>query len=531
MKKILSFVILFLMLFNPTFFQAKEDYNEISQLEDGVLTVGTNCEYAPYEYVVTEEQKTDTSIPLKGTNTYCDGYDMIWLNKIADELNIEVELVTMDFGGLIPALNSGSIDLIAAAMSPTPERREELDFTNKYYSENLVMSIVTLKDGKYADAKNTEDFNGATISSALGTSNEKILNTMEGVNKYKSLEGVSTLINSTTSGLIDGYLTDHDAAEQEVASNDKLMYVDLNDLYLDPGYTGYAMAAQKDSDDLIQLLNTVIDNVNEDEKNVMMEKAIKNNKKVNGEEEKGFLGSSWDLFVKNRSVYFSGILVTLELAIFGTFFGIIFAFILVLMRIQEVHYKDKLLIKIIKKTVNIIAVTYIAIIRGTPMMVQAMVFFYGIASDFLQPNTAGMIVISFNTAAYVAEILRSGINSMDKGQQEAGRSLGLSNTQVFLNIVIPQTLKNTLPALANQLVLNVKDSSVLSVIAVSELYYSTKQLAASGYEYGEAYFIVAVIYLILTIVLTKLLSLIIKRKVDVDNVSDVMTLQNIEEGV
>ncbi len=531
MKKTLNFIILFSILFSPIVFQAKEEYSGISQLEDGVLQVGTNCEYAPYEYVVTEDQKTGSSIPLKGTNTYCDGYDMIWLNKIADELNIEIELVTMDFGGLIPALNSGSIELIAAAMSPTPERREELDFTNKYYSENLVMSIVTLKDGKYADAQKTADFDGATISSALGTSNEKILSTMEGVNKYKSLEGVNTLINSTTSGLIDGYLTDHDAAQQEVASNDKLTYVDLNDLYLDPGYTGYSMAAQKGSDDLIQLLNTVIDNVNEDQRALIMEKAVENNKKANGEDQKGFLKSTWDLFVNNISVFYSGFLVTLELAIFGTLFGILFAFILVLMRIQEVHYKDKLFIKFIKKIVNIISVTYIAVIRGTPMMVQAMVFYYGLASDILEPNTAGIAVISFNTAAYVAEILRSGINSMDKGQQEAGRSLGLSNTQVFLNIVIPQTLKNTLPALANQLVLNVKDSSVLSVIAVSELYYSTKQIAASGYEYAEAYFIVAIIYLILTILLTKLLSVIIKRKVDVENVDDVMTLQNIEEGV
>ncbi len=180
---------------------------------------------------------------------------------------------------------------------------------------------------------------------------------------------------------------------------------------------------------------------------------------------------------------------------------------------------------------NIIAIIYIDIIRGTPMMVQAMLFFYGIAADIMDPNVAGIFIISFNTAAYIAEILRSGINAIDKGQVEAGRSLGLSNTQTFIYIVIPQTVKNTLPALANELIVNIKDSSVLSVIAVSELFYATKQAASAGYHYTEAYFISAIIYLLLTIILTRLLNYWMKKVLKNDDTDKLMNLQNIEEAV
>ncbi len=501
--------------------------NDIPQLEDGVLSVATNCQYAPFEYTVTEENATDTAVPLVGTNAYCDGYDMQWLKLISEQLDVELEVTSLDFAGLIPALNSGSVDLIASAMSPTPERREEINFTNNYYDENLVMSIVTKSDGKYADAEKSDDFAGAQITYGVGTSNGEILKAVDGVVIADPLEGADTLIQATLSGTVDGYFTDHEAATKQAASNPNLIAVDITEIDIDPAYSGYAMATTKADDSLLVAINEIIATVGSEKAQLMMDEA---NSKVDGTWDgsvvnDSFLVKTWNLFISNKSLYLNGIKTSLVLALFGTIFGAILGFGLVMMRIQTIHYKDKQIIKVVKKSLSIIAIVYIDIIRGTPMMVQAMLFFYGLAANIMEPNTAGIIIISFNTAAYVAEILRSGINGLDNGQVEAGRSLGLTNSQTFIYIVAPQTLKNTLPALANQLVLNVKDSSVLSVIAVSELFYATKQAASAGYLYTEAYFISALVYLVLTIVLTRLLLIIMRRLFNQNEIEKAMTLQ------
>lgn len=526
MKKLTLIFTLLLVLTSNVMYQAKNV--DIPQLEDGVLTVGTNCQYAPFEYTVTADDATDSAIPLEGTNAYCDGYDMQWLQLIGEQLGVDIELTSLDFTGLIPALNSGSIDLIASAMSPTPERREQINFTTNYYDNNLVMSMVTTKSGPYADAKNSKDFAGANISYGVGTSNGDILKSIDGINVANPLEGADTLIQATLAGTVDGYFTDHEAAVKQAASNEDLIAIDITDIDIDPAYSGYAMATTIDDDSLATAINDVINSVSDEDNQAMMDEAsLKVDGTWNSSEvaAQGFLGKTWNLFVTNKSLYIDGIKTTLILALFGTLLGMILGFILVMMRIQEVHYKDKKPVVILKKVVSIIAILYIDLIRGTPMMVQAMLFFYGLAANIMDPNTAGIIIISFNTAAYIAEILRSGINGLDKGQVEAGRSLGLSNSQTFIFIIAPQTIKNTLPALANQLVLNVKDSSVLSVIAVSELFYATKQAASAGYMYTEAYFISALVYLILTVVLTRLLMMIMKKMYSEKDIEEAMTLQ------
>lgn len=525
MKKILLVMLIVASTLGNVKLAAKE--KNIPQLEDGVLSVATNCQYAPFEYTVTADNATDTAVPLEGTNAYCDGYDMQWLQLISQELGVKLEVTSLDFAGLIPALNSGSVDLIASAMSPTPERREEINFTNNYYDENLVMSIVTTTDGEYANAQNSKDFAGAKITYGVGTSNGEILKSVKGINIADPLEGADTLIQATVSGTVDGYFTDHEAATKQAASNDNLTAIDITDIDIDPAYSGYAMATTKADDSLVLAINKIINTIGSNQAQAMMDEA---NDKVDGTWDNSnvnnsFLAKTWNLFITNKSLYLSGIKTTLVLALFGTVLGAIFGFGLVMMRIQTVHYKDKPLVQLTKQVLKVIAIIYIDIIRGTPMMVQAMLFFYGIAANIMEPNTAGIIIISFNTAAYIAEILRSGINGLDSGQVEAGRSLGLSNIQTFIFIVAPQTLKNTLPALANQLVLNVKDSSVLSVIAVSELFYATKQAASAGYMYTEAYFISALVYLILTVVLTRLLLIVMRRLFNQEEIEKAMTLQ------
>lgn len=162
---------------------------------------------------------------------------------------------------------------------------------------------------------------------------------------------------------------------------------------------------------------------------------------------------------------------------------------------------------------------YSLVIRGTPMMVQAMLFKYGcqlllgLNWNTILPGVdtfngwliAGLIVITFNTAAYMGEIVLSGLNGIDDGQLEGAKSLGMSPLQTLFHVTLPQALRNSIPTIGNEWVVNIKDSSVLNVIAVSELFYQAESAASQNYKYMATYLIIAVIYLFLTIVSTLIL--------------------------
>lgn len=216
------------------------------------------------------------------------------------------------------------------------------------------------------------------------------------------------------------------------------------------------------------------------------------------------------LITNYADLFLSGILVTLLIAVVGTLGGTLIGFVLVLLKSVKIHFKDRFAVKIMKKLMHGLATIYIDIVRGTPMMVQASVFYYAIFSK-VSSNIilAGLIIVSFNTAAYIAEIIRSGINALGENQIEAARSLGMSRYQAMRYVIFPQVIKNSLPALSNELIVNVKDSSVLSVIGVMELFYSAKSASSQNYYYEATYLLVAVIYFILTFTLARILARIV----------------------
>ena len=147
------------------------------------------------------------------------------------------------------------------------------------------------------------------------------------------------------------------------------------------------------------------------------------------------------------------------------------------------------------------------------MIVQAMVIYYGSLQAFnidLNSFTAAIIVVSLNTGAYMAETVRGGIQSVDPGQQEGAKALGMSHMLTMITIVLPQTFRNILPQMGNNFIANIKDTSVLNIISVTELFFTTKTVAGSYYKYFEAYTITAVIYLALTIVFNLLFKLLEK---------------------
>lgn len=214
-----------------------------------------------------------------------------------------------------------------------------------------------------------------------------------------------------------------------------------------------------------------------------------------------------------------GVRTTLLVAITGTLAGLVIGLIVGGIRAIRLDFTASDASRITKKIIDGILNVYIGIFRGTPMMVQAL-FIYYLLLDLIHWTylQAAIVVISINTGAYMAEIIRSGIQSVDEGQREAARALGMSNSQTMMEVILPQAIKNAFPAVGNEFIVNIKDSSVLMIISITELMFQAKSIAGSTFLFTETYFIEAVIYFILTTIASIVLNAI-ERHMDNGNVS------------
>lgn len=209
-----------------------------------------------------------------------------------------------------------------------------------------------------------------------------------------------------------------------------------------------------------------------------------------------FIQTIGKLIVRYHSFFEEGIVNTLIIAAFTVFFGTIFGTLMSSMRMSKIL------------PLKWLAVAYIEFIRGTPLMVQLMFIFYGLPMvGFTLPDiswipnfsrfSAGIIAMSINSCAYVAEIIRSGVQAVDVGQMEAARSVGFSHSQAMRLVVLPQAIKNILPALANELVTMVKESSICSVLGMTELIWGAKTVATTTYKTLSPYVLAALVYFVI----------------------------------
>ncbi len=220
-----------------------------------------------------------------------------------------------------------------------------------------------------------------------------------------------------------------------------------------------------------------------------------------------FVGGSLFTLWKYAGLFLDGAVTTVVISMVGTVVGFAIALLLVFLRLQAPTRRDARAMAFLKIAASRFAKGYVSVFRGTPMIVQAAFFWYGLGL-FGDAFVCGLFVVSVNTAAYIAEILRGGIASVDDGQREAARSLGMKPVQAFFAVVFPQAVKHSLPSIGNEFIINVKDTAVLSVIGIFELFNQTRRIAGIHYRQLEAYAIVAVIYLVLTTGLSKLLSIV-----------------------
>ena len=221
----------------------------------------------------------------------------------------------------------------------------------------------------------------------------------------------------------------------------------------------------------------------------------------------------WFIFKNYWSYFLKGTVLTLEIAIIGTILGYIVGFAIGLVQATPIAKGDSQIRKCCFRALRPLCSAFVSVFRGTPMMVQAMVFYYGLKNAHvdISPFLASLIVLMLNTGAYMAETVRGGIISIDNGQLEGGFALGMSHTKTMFIVILPQAFRNIVPEMVNQFLSNLKMTSVLNVIGVYELYFATKSAAGIYYRYFESYIICAVFYFIICTIFTRILKLVEKK--------------------
>ncbi|EMB70122.1 ABC transporter substrate-binding protein/permease [Streptococcus mutans] len=484
---------------------------------DNYLRVGMEAAYAPFNW--TQDNSSNGAVPIEGTKQYANGYDVQTAKKIAKALGKKPLIVKTKWEGLVPALTSGKIDLIIAGMSPTKERKKEIAFSNSYYTSEPV--LVVRKDSKYAKAKNLNDFSGAKVTSQQGVYLYNLINQIPKVSRQTAMGDFSQMRQALASNVIDAYVSERPEALSSTKANSNFKMVSLkNGFKVSKSDVTIAVGMRK-GDPRIEQVNAALDQFPLKEQISLMDKIIPMQPSQNNSDQKESKSNFFDQVSKivknNWKALLRGTGVTLLISIIGTIAGLIIGLLIGVYRTAP--KASNLILAWLQKIFGWLLTVYIEVFRGTPMIVQAMVIYYGTAQAFgvsLDRILAAIFIVSINTGAYMSEIVRGGIFAVDKGQFEAATALGFTHRQTMRKIVLPQVVRNILPATGNEFVINIKDTSVLNVISVVELYFSGNTVATQTYQYFQTFFIIAVIYFILTFTVTRILRLV-ERKMDQDN--------------
>ncbi len=493
---------------------AQEDSYDLETInqgleEEGVLKVGMEANYAPFNWSQTSASNDAVEIS-NSPGEYANGYDVQMAVRLAEELGLTLEIIKLEWDGLPPALESGMIDAVIAGMSPTPERARQIDFSDAYYDSDIV--LVVKNDSDLADATTLDAFDGTRVTAQLNTFHYDLIEQIPNVQQQTAMDSFPSMISSVLSDKSDAYVSERPGAMAATAANSNLTYIVFDENQgFDTGQvdTSIAVGMRRNSP-IVDSVNRALATISQDERDTLMNDMVLLNERG---ESAGFwsdVAEIWDMY---GSQFLVGARNTLIIALISTVLGSLIGLGIAIYRSIPVDKKRKPVSYVFYKLFDLVIMAYIEIFRGTPMMVQSMLIFYGSKLFFdidMSPMFAALLIVSVNTGAYLSEVFRGGIMGVDKGQGEAAKAIGMSHYQSMTTVILPQAIRNTLPALGNEFVINIKDTSVLNVIAVTELFFVTRSAAGSTYMTFQSFLIASVIYFVMTFVTTRLLRLIEK---------------------
>lgn len=239
--------------------------------KEGVIRIGMECDYAPFNWMVTDPTETSEKIQSGG---YADGYDVYFSRLIAEKLGVEVEVVKLQWEGLTLALEAGTIDLIIAGMSPTPERQVTVDFTDPYYVGDKC--IIVRADSPYLNATSLSDFSGATVTAQLNNAFGDLIDQIPGVNKVLLYDSTPRMVEAVKAGEVDGFVDEVSVAMSVVNANPDMSYVVFAEgqgFEVDESDAVNAIGCRKGSD-LVAFINDILKDISQDDRNAMMAKAV-----------------------------------------------------------------------------------------------------------------------------------------------------------------------------------------------------------------------------------------------------------------
>src|SRR4051794_8985481 len=240
--------------------------------EDNTFKVGLEAGYAPFNW--TQNDDSNGAVKIGGTKEYAGGYDVEIAKKVAEGLGKELVIVKTEWDGLVPALTSGKIDAIIAGMSPTAERKETIDFSDNYYTSNLVM--VVKKGSKFEGATSIQDFKGAKVTAQLNTFHYSVIDQIKGVEKKTAMDNFPAMRVALESGMIDGYVSERPEGISASSANENYVMVEFEDGFeTSADDTAIAVGLEKGSD-LTDKINEVLKGISEEERTSIMDSAIKN---------------------------------------------------------------------------------------------------------------------------------------------------------------------------------------------------------------------------------------------------------------
>lgn len=266
-RKFLSIINAICVLFIIVCFSGCSKNNK----SDEKFKVGMECSYAPFNWIQPNEDENTVKV---SDGWHANGYDVYVAQKIADGLNRELEIVKLEWDGLLPALTSGKIDAIIAGMSATEERKKSIDFTDSYYVSNMV--LVVKKNGEYSSSQSINEFSGAKITGQMGTVHYDLIDQIIGVDKRTPMDDFSSMVSSLNAGKIDGFVCEKPAALMITHSNPNLMFIDFKS---NKGFNfsredvSICIGLQKNSD-LKSKINKILSKISDDEKSELMNKAV-----------------------------------------------------------------------------------------------------------------------------------------------------------------------------------------------------------------------------------------------------------------
>jgi len=458
------------------------------------LLVGTNAEFPPFEYINNDGKE--------------DGFDIALIKAIGKEMGYDVTIKNMEFKSLIASITTGGLDASIAGMTITEDRKQSVDFSDAYYT--ATQYIIVPIDSKITSLA---DLNGKDIAVQEGTTgdflaspaddNDVITDASTNVKRFK--KGTDAVLELKNGG-VDAVVIDANPAQEFVKANkESLKYV-----VEDTSTEEYAIAVKKGNSVLLADLNEGLSRI---KANGTFDQLVASY--INGTSTTDattstnpfvkFVDKLDRVFVQTNGYIrlLNGLGITISISLLAVLLGVGLGFILALMKLTEIITGKK---TVLSRIANI----YIDIIRGTPSMVQLLIMYMVIFHNNFG-FVAAVLTFGINSSAYVAEIIRAGILAVDNGQMEGGRSLGFSYGETMRYIVMPQAIKNILPALGNEFITLIKETAIVGYIAIQDLTKASDFIISRTYEAFYPLIAIAIIYYILIKILTKLLNLFERR--------------------